>query len=803
MTYNLIFFATTPKIPYQMKKGLHTKIALKLTLLFFLTTGLLLNLQAQSGAGHTLTFNGTSSYATAPSINLNGAQITFMTWVNISQFKSASPYISSIMGTEDISTSPASTALLRAGDATILPNQLQFVLGLSTNGGLSVTFSKLTSNASLLANTWYHIAGTYDGTTMKLYINGQLDNSLITTGTVACNSVFSLGRNYGNDRILNGKIDESSIWGTALSQATIRDWMCRKITSSHPNYTDLKAYWSYDNATGTTVTDKSGNGYHATFVSTPTWGYSSAPIGDLSTHVYGGPYQLSLSHPSMGDSASLTLTSGAPSFIHMYMVDSVPNTITPPSGTQRVDTGKYWGVFVGGSANYLFKYYYDLNQDITQNEKCNLSLAARSNNATLSWSNLTGTTTNFSNQNLVVATSNSREIITTVKSGNTHHFTFDKTEPSCYGDNNGAIVAHASGGTAPYTYMWNTAYQDSSAAGLAAGWYYFTVTDINTCESNDSVFIDQPDTISIVSAVTNVTCDNSTNGAISLTTTGGTGTYTYTWNPSSLPNTASITNLTVGSYTVTVTDVNNCTNDISVSVSFINANPTPSLGNDTTVCPGTSLSYNPTQNGIPYASYLWSDGSSFSYLLPSTPGTYGVTVTTLAGCQGNTSVTISNFAVTSVFAGNDTVLPNPPFSIAATSGYAQYVWSNGDNGNPISVSTTGVYTVTATDANGCTSTDNINVSFWPASVTELTQSNTVTFYPNPAASNTVVTASSLQPIATIEIFDVQGRMVLKQLNFMNSNSISFQLPALTTGTYMLKIVCTDNTSNTQKLIINN
>lgn len=187
------------------------------------------------GSGKMLDFNGSSSYVDCGTLNISGSALTLQTWVKVDAFKTVSPFISTVMGTE---TPGVSHAQVRMGDGGLAANKVQFILLI---GG---TNHKLNGVQGLNTNTWYHIAATYDGANMKIFINGELDAQQARTGSVAGNSTFRLGYNYGFDRVLDGKMDEVSVFTSALSQTTIRDWMCKKISVSHPNYSTLTANYS-------------------------------------------------------------------------------------------------------------------------------------------------------------------------------------------------------------------------------------------------------------------------------------------------------------------------------------------------------------------------------------------------------------------------------------------------------------------------------------------------------------------------------------------------------------------------------
>ncbi|MBE1615962.1 SprB repeat-containing protein, partial [Flavobacterium sp. SaA2.13] len=113
------------------------------------------------------------------------------------------------------------------------------------------------------------------------------------------------------------------------------------------------------------------------------------------------------------------------------------------------------------------------------------------------------------------------------------------------------------GGTAPYTYVWNTTATTQDLTGLPAGTYEVTVTDANGCTATASVTVTQPTVLSASGTATNVSCNAGSNGAVDLTVTGGTAPYTYVWNNAA--TTQDLTGLTASTYDVTVTDANGCT----------------------------------------------------------------------------------------------------------------------------------------------------------------------------------------------------------------------------------------------------
>ena len=121
------------------------------------------------GSVKNLDFNGSSSYVSCGSIDLSGRALTLMGWIKVDQFnsntQSPAANISSLWGTEV----SANITLLRLGDGNALAKErVQFVLYINGRP------TKLNSTKSLTTNKWYHLAATFDGSTMKLYIDGKL-----------------------------------------------------------------------------------------------------------------------------------------------------------------------------------------------------------------------------------------------------------------------------------------------------------------------------------------------------------------------------------------------------------------------------------------------------------------------------------------------------------------------------------------------------------------------------------------------------------------------------------------------------
>ncbi|MCQ9641437.1 fibronectin type III domain-containing protein [Chryseobacterium sp. WG14] len=201
-----------------------------------------------------LSFNGSSQYLNGGQFNLSGNAVTFEGWVKVNAFKTAFPYISSVIGIE---VGDNNSAILRLGDANLANNKLQFTLSFGSSQ------IKLNGNTALNANTWYHVAATYDGAAMKLYVNGNLDASTVATGNFTANGILYMGRNYDNSRALNGLLDEFRVWKKALTAQEILDNKCDIAASS----TSLEANWKMDDGSGNGAVDATPNGHSATLIS--------------------------------------------------------------------------------------------------------------------------------------------------------------------------------------------------------------------------------------------------------------------------------------------------------------------------------------------------------------------------------------------------------------------------------------------------------------------------------------------------------------------------------------------------------
>ncbi len=198
------------------------------------------------GPKNCLDFDGASDYVATDNLFISGNTFTLEAWIYARTFNgSGDANISQLIVGGD------ENALLRIGDAGIDNNQPQFVVLV---GG---AHQRLDANTHMAANRWYHMAGVYDGSSMKLYINGMLDNSLAQSGNIdETTNTLILAGNTDNTRMLDGRMDEVRIWSNARTAEQIRENMCKNLTG---NESGLLAYFSFDNSSGTVLQDFSGN----------------------------------------------------------------------------------------------------------------------------------------------------------------------------------------------------------------------------------------------------------------------------------------------------------------------------------------------------------------------------------------------------------------------------------------------------------------------------------------------------------------------------------------------------------------
>ena len=173
-------------------------------------------------------------------------QVTMEARVKVNNFASSSPFISTVMGVEE-------EFLLRFGDTTIKPNQIQLA-----GGGFPVT-----GKTEFEVDKWYHLAVVFDGSTIKLYVNGELDGQVDAPRgpVILCGNTdkrrFCIGSSV-NSRYLDGSISEVRVWKRALTQNEIQNNMCY---ISPDYYQDMVAYWRFNEGGGSVIKDWTGNGW--------------------------------------------------------------------------------------------------------------------------------------------------------------------------------------------------------------------------------------------------------------------------------------------------------------------------------------------------------------------------------------------------------------------------------------------------------------------------------------------------------------------------------------------------------------
>ena len=301
--------------------------------------------------------------------------------------------------------------------------------------------------------------------------------------------------------------------------------------------------------------------------------------------------------------------------------------------------------------------------------------------------------------------------------------TIAPTHILCHGNTTGSATVTPTDGTAPYTYLWSNSQTNATATDLDNTEYTVTVTDANGCSTTASVTITEPEALAATTTTVPVDCYGNSTGSATITVTGGTPSYSVIVNEvtKSGNDTLTFENLPKGTYPVTIKDANNCElTGVSITITepevlAISAELTQVKCKD-----GNNGAIDLTVTGGNGSyQYVWNNDATTQDLTNLTAGDYNVTVKDAKNCSISGTYTITEPALLQISSITPTNITCPSgndgkIEVAVTGGTTPYSYQlNGGTAQSSAIFetlTAGNYTVTVTDANGCSTTSSTTLT---------------------------------------------------------------------------------------------
>ncbi|MEM7102982.1 MAG: M43 family zinc metalloprotease [Bacteroidota bacterium] len=337
-------------------------------------------------------------------------------------------------------------------------------------------------------------------------------------------------------------------------------------------------------------------------------------------------------------------------------------------------------------------------------------------------------------------------------------------ELTCFGDQDGFVAALASGGSGNYTYNWSAnagGQMTSTITGLGPGIYNLTLNDGPTCLTEAIFTISEPDPMFPDIIGNDSDCGEMDASAFAFVA-GGVAPFTYVWSTGETGS--NIQNLPSGNYSFTVTDANGCMEEASAFITSEGVAPVVTAEFVNSSCVGAndgSIDISVIGGEGPFT-YMWSDGVADEDRTGLPPGVYTVWVTDTNGCLAITTIIISESGdLTLDFNSTPSTGTDGTASVTVFGGASPftYQWNNGGTDPFINNLAPGTYTVSVTDANGCTGTGNVVVSpftgTYPINALELFE---VT--PNPNSGQFEVHIQFDRPKDfRLEVYNIPGQLL--------------------------------------------